>query len=43
MLAQVRMLSWYASRRERAERAGRLAALKRDTDRRIKALRALLG
>jgi hypothetical protein len=42
VLAQVRMLSWYPRRRERAERAGRLAALRRDTDRRAKALRVLL-
>lgn len=43
VVAQVQMLSWYAHRRERAEAAGRLDALERDTGRRVAALRALLG
>jgi hypothetical protein len=43
VLAQVRMLAWYERRRSRAEQAGRLDALARDTARRTRALEALLG
>lgn len=42
VLSQVRMLSWYARRKRRAEEAGRGFAIQRDTDRRIASLAALL-